>query len=210
VKTTGWDHRLAEHVGQPRAFGLQRLLYQAVWDEDAALGAIRRHAVRHLAAPGAVLVFDETGQEKKGEASAGVGRQYTGTTGQVSNAVVAVYRTYASKLGHCLIDGDLYVQEHWAKDPGRCEQAGLGRDFTSRTKTAIALDQARRAVATGIAVDWAAGDEAYGRSSKPRGFFEDHGIGYVFAVGVNFAVPTGAAPGAATSSSRWPLSPCSP
>jgi SRSO17 transposase len=66
---------IAEHAGQPRAFGLQRLLYQAVRDEDAALGAIRRYAVRHLAAPGAVLVFDETGQEKKGEASAGVGRQ---------------------------------------------------------------------------------------------------------------------------------------
>ena len=145
---------LAEHAGQARAFGTQRLLYQAVWDEDGARDAVRDFAVRHLAAPGAVLVFDETGQEKKGEATAGVGRQYTGTTGQVSNAVVAVYCTYASVLGHCLIDGDLYVQEHWTKDPQRCERAGLGRDFTFRTKTAIALEQARRAVTAGVAVDW--------------------------------------------------------
>ncbi|MFD9286577.1 transposase, partial [Streptomyces mirabilis] len=119
---------LAEHAGQKRAFGMQRLLYQAVWDEDGARDAVRRFAVRHLTAPDAVLVFDETGQEKKGTVTAGVGRQYTGTTGQVSNAVVAVYCTYASTLGHCLIDGDLYVQEHWAKDPDRCERAGLGRD----------------------------------------------------------------------------------
>ncbi|WP_406434342.1 transposase [Streptomyces sp. NBC_01589] len=62
-------------------------------------------------------------------------------------------------LGHCLIDGDLYVQEHWTKDTQRCEQAGLGRDFTFRTKTAITLEQAQRAVADGVAVDWAAGDE---------------------------------------------------
>ena len=185
---------LSEQAGAARAFGMQRLLYQAVWDEDAARDAVRRFAVRHLAAPGAVLVFDETGQEKKGSATAGVGRQYTGTTGQVSNAVVAVYCTYTSTLGHCLIDGDLYVQEHWAKDPERCERAGLGRDFTFRTKTAIALDQARRAVAAGVAVDWAAGDEVYGRSSKLRGFFEENDIGYVFAVGVNFAVPTGVGP----------------
>ncbi|WP_371582954.1 IS701 family transposase [Streptomyces sp. NBC_01314] len=163
-------------------------------NQDAALDAVCGFAVRHLAAPGAVLVFDETGQEKKGEATAGVGRQYTGTTGQVSNAVVAVYCTYASPLGHCLIDGDLYVQEHWTKDPERCERAGLGRDFTFRTKTAIALDQARRAVAAGVAVDWAAGDEVYGRSAKLRSFFEEHGIGYVFAVGVNFAVPSGVGP----------------
>nr|WSY54788.1 transposase [Streptomyces sp. NBC_00886] len=64
-----------------------------------------------------------------GEATAGVGRQYTGTTGQVSNAVVAVYCTYASLLGHCLIDGDLYVQNHWAQNPDQCERAGLGSDF---------------------------------------------------------------------------------
>jgi len=185
---------LAEHAGQTRAFGMQRLLYKAVWDEDGARDAVRRFAVRHLEAPGAVLVFDETGQEKKGTATAGVGRQYTGTTGQVSNAVVAVYCTYASALGHCLIDGDLYVQKHWARDPDRCERAGLGRDFTFRTKTAIALEQARRAVAAGVAVDWAAGDEVYGRSTALRGFFEDHGIGYVFAVGVNFQVSTGAGP----------------
>lgn len=185
---------LSEYTGQARAFGMQRLLYQAVWDEEAARDVVRSFALRHLAAPGAVLVFDETGQEKKGTATAGVGRQYTGTTGQVSNAVVAVYCTYASPLGHCLIDGDLYVQEHWTKDPDRCEQAGLGRDFTFRTKTAIALEQARRAVAAGVAVDWAAGDEVYGRSSKLRGFFEEQAIGYVFAVGVNFHVPTGAGP----------------
>lgn len=94
----------AEHAGQSRAFGLRRLLYQAAGDEEAVLRAVRRFVVRHLAVPGAVLVFDETGQEKKGGATAGVGRQYTGTTGQVSNAVVAVCCTYASSLGHCLID----------------------------------------------------------------------------------------------------------
>jgi SRSO17 transposase len=185
---------LSEQAGAARAFGMQRLLYQAVWDEDAARDAVRRFAVRHLAGPGAVLVFDETGQEKKGSATAGVGRQYTGTTGQVSNAVVAVYCTYASALGHCLIDGDLYVQEHWAKDPDRCERAGLGQDFTFRTKTAIALEQAHRAVAAGLVIEWAAGDEVYGRSTTLRGFFEEQGIGYVFAVGVNFHVPTGIGP----------------
>jgi len=32
--------------------------------------------------PGGVLVFDETGQEKSGVMTAGVGRQYTGTAGR--------------------------------------------------------------------------------------------------------------------------------
>ncbi|WSR61291.1 transposase [Streptomyces sp. NBC_01198] len=130
-------------------------------DEEAASDVVCSFAVRHLAARGAVLVFDETGQEKKGIATAGVGRQYTGTT-----AVVAVYCTYASPLGHCSIDGDLFVHEPWTRDPDRREQAQLRGGFTFRTKTAVALEQARRAVAAGVAVGRAAGRQAT-RSPPP-------------------------------------------
>lgn len=182
--------QLAEYAGNGSPDGKQRLLYRAAWNETAAGDVVRDFAVRHLGQAGGVLVFDETGQEKKGVATAGVGRQYTGTTGQVSNAVVAVYCTYASSRGHCLIDGDLYVQRAWADDPDRCARAGLGGDYTFRTKTEIALEQARRAVSAGLPISWAAGDEVYGRSGTLRAFFEDYDIGYVFAVGVNFTVAT--------------------
>jgi hypothetical protein len=94
---------MAEHAGKMRAFGLQRLLYQAVWDEDSALEAVRSFAVRHLAAPGAVLVFDE----KKGTATAGVGRQCR-RRGVLRLRQRA--RTLSSRRR-------LYVQEHWTKDP---------------------------------------------------------------------------------------------
>jgi hypothetical protein len=67
--------------------------------------------VDNLSDPDAVLVFDETGQEKSGIMTAGVGRQYTGTAGKITNAIDAVYCTYATSRGHCLIDGDLYVQK---------------------------------------------------------------------------------------------------
>ena len=44
-----------------------------------------------LGDPRAVLVVDETGDLKKGTATAGVQRQYTGTAGRIENAQVAVY-----------------------------------------------------------------------------------------------------------------------
>jgi len=44
-----------------------------------------------------VLVVDETGDVKKGTATAGVQRQYAGTAGRVENAQVAVYLTYADR-----------------------------------------------------------------------------------------------------------------
>ena len=41
--------------------------------------------------------LDETGDLKKGTATAGVQRQYTGTAGRIENAQVAVYLGYAAR-----------------------------------------------------------------------------------------------------------------
>lgn len=86
---------LAQAVGHPRPHRLQHLLAGALWDEDAARDQVRAFVARHLG-PRGVLIFDETGDLKKGKLTAGVGRQYTGTAGRIENAIVAVYATYAT------------------------------------------------------------------------------------------------------------------
>jgi SRSO17 transposase len=141
---------IAEAAGDARPDGKQRLLYKHKWDELAVRDRVRTFAVRHLADPDAGLIFDESGQEKTGTMTAGVGRQYTGTAGKITNAIVAVYATYASRHGHCLIDADLYAQQGWLTDPRRFAVAGFDADHTFRTKPAIAIEQAKRmAISTG-------------------------------------------------------------
>jgi SRSO17 transposase len=191
-RKNGWT--IAEHAGYARPDGIQRLLYKDKWDELDARDRVRDLVVDNLRDPDAVLVFDETGQEKSGIMTAGVGRQYTGTAGKITNAVVAVYCTYATSRGHCLIDGDLYVQKAWFTDPERCTQAGFDPDHVFRTKPEIALEQAKRILAAGVTVRWATADEVYGRNGVFRRFFETSGIGYVMAVGVDFHVATGTGP----------------
>jgi SRSO17 transposase len=46
-----------------------------MWDAEAVRDALRAYVVKHLGAPQAVLVLDETGFLKKGQPSAGVARQ---------------------------------------------------------------------------------------------------------------------------------------
>ena len=75
---------------------MQHLLARAVWDADAVRDDVRGYVVEHLGDPDAVLVVDETGDLKKGTATVGVQRQYTGTAGRIENAQVAVCLTYAS------------------------------------------------------------------------------------------------------------------
>jgi hypothetical protein len=56
--------------------------------------------VEHLGGDDGVLVVDETGDVKKGAATVGVQRQYSGTAGHTENCQVAVYLVYASERGH--------------------------------------------------------------------------------------------------------------
>jgi SRSO17 transposase len=180
---------LAQAIGHERPYRLQHLLSGAVWDEDAVRDHVRDFIARYLG-PGGVLIFDETGDLKKGQATAGAGRQYTGTAGRIENAIVAVYASYATAHGHALIDRELYVQAEWFTDPERMRAAGFEADHVFATKGQIARDQARRALDGGLRPDWGTGDEVYGRSSELREEFEARGIGYVFAVGRDFHLTT--------------------
>jgi SRSO17 transposase len=180
---------LAQAVGYDRPYRFQHLLSGAVWDEGAVRDAVRTFVARHLG-DGGVLIFDETGDLKKGQATAGTGRQYTGTAGRIENAVVAVYASYATVHGHALIDRELYVQAEWFTDPDRMRAAGFDADHAFATKGQIARNQAQRALDGGLAPAWATGDEVYGRSSELRVLFEQRGLGYVFAVGADFRITT--------------------
>ena len=93
---------------------------------------MRSYVVEQLGDPGAVLVADETGDVKKGTATPGVQRQYTGTAGRIENAQVAVYLGYAAPRGHALIDRALYLPKSWTGDPARCEAAGIPDTRRSR------------------------------------------------------------------------------
>ena len=68
---------IAEHAGDATPDGMQYLLERARWDADAVRDDVRRCVVEQLADPGAVLVVDETGDIKKGTATAGAQRPFS-------------------------------------------------------------------------------------------------------------------------------------
>ena len=83
-RENGWT--LAEHAGALSPDGTQRLLRTADWDVEGVRDDVRRYVLDELGDPGSgVFVVDETGFVKKGLRSAGVQRQYTGTTGKIDN-----------------------------------------------------------------------------------------------------------------------------
>jgi SRSO17 transposase len=107
---------IAEHAGDLTPDGMQHLLGRAVWDHDGVRDDVRGYLVEHLGDPEAVLVIDETGDLKKGTATVGVQRQYTGTAGRIENAQVA------GRLHHQAGPG----QKDAGPGPGRRRAGRLG------------------------------------------------------------------------------------
>jgi len=182
----GWS--LAERAGDRTPDKMQRLLNHAVWDEHDAMGIVGDFVVEHLGGPDAVAVLDETGQEKKGEHTAGVKRQYVGCAGQVTNAINIVYCTYASSRGHAHVGARAYLPKEWAGDPERRAEAGVPEDVVFQTKPQLAVDILTDLDTAGVLPPWVVGDEVYGRDSALRAFCEDRGVGYVLGVPCSFTV----------------------
>jgi SRSO17 transposase len=182
---------IAEHRGAATPDGLQHLLARASWDADAVRDDLRDYVIDAFGDPGAILVVDETGDVKKGTATVGVQRQYSGTAGRIENSQVAVYLTYAAPRGHALIDRALYLPRSWAEDHDRCAAAGIPDEQQGfATKPTLAMALIDRALEADVPAAWVAGDEVYGADPKLRAAIRCHGLGYVMAIAANRRVPT--------------------
>jgi SRSO17 transposase len=193
---------IAEHAGERCPRGMQRLLSSAIWDEAGMRDDLRGYVLEHFADPGAVLVVDETGDLKKGTATVGAQRQYTGTAGRTENAQVAVYLAYAAPAGSAFIDRALYLPRAWTSDPARCRAAGVPQDTAFATKPALAQEMIGRALDAGTPAGWVAADEVYGQDPKLRAELARRGLGYVLAVAKSHPVITGIGPRAAGELAR--------
>jgi SRSO17 transposase len=180
---------IAEHAGDATPDPMQHFLARARWDADGVRDDLRSFVTGHLGDPDAVLAVDETGDLKKGTATAGVQRQYTGTAGRIENAQVAVYLGYAAPGGHALIDRELYLPASWTGDPARCRAVGIPGDVEFAAKPQLARRMIERAIAAGVAFGWVTADEAYGDNGPLRAWLEECQVRYVVAVSCDHRAP---------------------
>lgn len=179
-RRNGWQ--LAEAAGEATPYGMQRLIASAHWDADAVRDDLRAYVIEHLGERGGVLIVDETGFLKKGNKSAGVQRQYSGTAGRIENCQLGVFLAYASSRGHAFIDRELYLPAAWCEDRTRCREAGIPDEASFRTKPALARQMLRRALDAGMRAAWVTADEVYGGDRQLRMMLEQRGQPFVLAV----------------------------
>src|SRR5215208_3907943 len=178
-RKTGWMR--AEAAGDPGPWRQQALLDRSRWDADALRDLVRDDVVETLADPDAVLVIDETGFLKQGQASCGVGRQDTGSAGKITNCQIGVFAAYVSDKGHAFIDRALYLPKAWTGDPARMAGAHVPDEVGFTTKPRLALDMIEGAINAGVSFGWVAADTVYGTGEVEMALRRS-GKGYVLGV----------------------------
>jgi SRSO17 transposase len=176
-RKNGWQ--VAEQAREATPYGMQRLLAEAVWDENGMRDEVRRLAVETLGRESVILALDETSFPKRGEHSAGVARQYCGTTGRVENCQVGVFLSWITAHGHSLIDRELYLPTCWTDDRQRCQKAGIPASVPFRTKPELAIQMLMRVREAHLQADWVVADTVYGGNAALREWLEAQGQAYV-------------------------------
>ena len=187
------DHNcwtMAEAAGHRGPHRLQHFLSRAAWDDQHMTDIASAWAAGHLDDGDAVLIVDETADEKSSVDCVGAARQYSGTVGGIALCQVAVTLTYASARGHALIGRALYLPGACAADEEHRELAGVPEEVLFATKPQLAGTLLDRAQSLGIRAAFVAGDEVYGGRELRRSIRQRE-MCYVMAVRATHVVTIG-------------------
>jgi SRSO17 transposase len=178
-RKTGWMR--AEAAGDQGPWRQQAILGRGRWEADALRNIVSAYVVETFADNDAVLVIDETGFLKQGKTSCGVGRQYTGSAGKITNCQIGVFAAYVSCHGHAFIDRALYLPKNWTDDPIRLVAAHVPQDTDFATKPQLAARMIARAITANVPFAWVAADSVYGVGAIEQDL-RRAGKGYVLGV----------------------------
>jgi SRSO17 transposase len=156
ISASPWDHR--------------EVMDQVAGDADVLLGDEQR----------AGLYIDESSFLKKGHASVGVQRQWSGRAGKVENCQIGVYACLGRDQRACLTDFRLYLPQGWTQDPARLDKAKVPVDHREhQTKHEQALAMIVHARQQGLRFGWVGFDCLYGSKRELLDAVEDLGERFV-------------------------------
>ena len=176
--------RIGEDVEASNYQGMQQLISDSPWSEEAVMEQVAREADgllgghRHSA-----LYLDETSFVKKGDASVGVQRQYCGRLGKLENCQVGVFGCLGREQRAALVDYRLFLPEAWVEDAARCEKTKIpAAQRRHRTKAELALEIVQQSRERGLRFAWVGGDEVYGNNKALTDALEDRGETFLMDV----------------------------
>jgi SRSO17 transposase len=175
---------------------LQHFMSYSPWSGASVFEQIRREIVSTPELrEGGTLILDESADEKAGEESAGVARQYNGRMGKVDLCRVDTCLVYANLTRRLwtMVDGELFLASKWFSEEYRArhQRTGIPADREFATKLELGLQMIKRCRASGLGFDVVACDSLYGRDQKFRAALHAAGVTYAAQVPATMIVRIG-------------------
>ena len=123
-------------VGEKAVRPMQQFMKRSTLDDSSILSEYQKQLAAQISGDNGMLSVDGSDSVKKGNHSAGVGRQYCGSLGKVESCQAGVFTAYASNNGYGLVDKELYFQEKWFTDEYKDlrKECGVPEDKKFQTK----------------------------------------------------------------------------
>ena len=129
------------------------------------------------------LIIDESGWVKKGAKSVGVGHQYCGNVGKVSNSQVAVFTCLSNGDFASMIYARLNLPKDWCNDAKRCQEADIPQErMTFKSKLELAAEIVIHQKEQGIVFDFVTADGYYGNDASFARAIENLGSVYILDI----------------------------
>jgi SRSO17 transposase len=158
--------RISEDLGA-NYHQMQHFITESNWDHMILINQVAQEVSQVLPKRKLTgLIIDESGWVKKGDQSVGVGHQYCGNVGKLSNSQVAVFGCLSNGDFASMVDARLYLPKDWCDNAPRCEKAGIPLGHrTFKTKLELALEIIQQQVSNGLSFDFIGGDGYYGNDA---------------------------------------------
>lgn len=160
---------------------IQHFMSNSSWSGRSLIKAIQDDIKRHPEfQEGAILVVDESSNEKAGGHSAGASRQHNGRLGKVEMSQTGVFASLVKPHVSTWVDGVLFIPERWFGKAytERREKSELPETLAFTTKPYLAGDMILRLQANGVCFEAVAMDDLYGRNQALRQRLDQSGIEY--------------------------------
>lgn len=179
--------QICDNLVESDYYQMQHFITNSNWSYRKAIDIAARQtssSLRKVKLTG--LIIDETGTEKKGKMSVGVGHQYCGNVGKTANSQVAVLACLSNGDFASIVDARLYLPKDWCDDPIRCEKAGIPEEERSfKTKIELAEEIIQHQIALKADFDYVGADGFYGNDGNLARKIEQMGLIYMLDIRSN-------------------------
>jgi SRSO17 transposase len=182
--------RMSEQVFGSNYDQLHHFISNSKWSSEKVMEVVstKVHTTLTVGGGSKGLILDESGWEKSGIKSVGVGRQYIGQIGKVANGQVCVFAGLTNGAQVGLLGSRLYLPNEWVSDPKRCDKAGIPKEAqVYQTKPELGI-KIIETLPEAVEYDWVGGDSIYGNSYTLRKYLYDTKRAFVLDVGEDLGV----------------------